>query len=375
MKKKNKIAIIATHSNSIKSFMLNHIRKLSINYDIFIFCNEIFTLKKILPKNIKIRLFKIKRKPNIFSDLKSLFYLIKVFYKINFYIAFSITPKAGFLTAISAFIMGVPNRFHWFTGQVWCNYRGAKKFFFKCLDILIFKFSTHVLVDSKSQRNFLIKNRVLSEKKSKVLHKGSVSGVDIKKFNFRLSIRNLLRKKLLIPKSSFVYLFLGRVNCDKGIYELVNVFQKISITNKKLFLLIVGPVEDSEIKNKFSKFKNNIIFVDSVENPQDWYCVADVLCLPSHREGFGSVIIEAAACGIPALASNIYGIKDAIVSNQTGLLHKVNNEKDLEKKMLYLLKRKKLIKEFGKNAKKRVKIDFNNHIMTKKLIEFIEQQK
>ena len=83
MKKKNKIAIIATHSNSIKSFMLNHIRKLSNNYDIFIFCNEIFTLKKKLPKNIKIRLFKIKRKPNIFSDLKSLFYLIKVFIVFN----------------------------------------------------------------------------------------------------------------------------------------------------------------------------------------------------------------------------------------------------------------------------------------------------
>ena len=375
MKKKNKIAIVANHSDSIKSFMLNHIRKLSIRYDIFIFCNDIYSLKKILPKNIRIRLFKIKRRPNIFSDLKSLFYLAKIFYNINFYITFSITPKAGLLTSLAAFVMRVPNRFHWFTGQVWVNYDGVKRIFYKFLDILIFKFSTHVLVDSKSQRNFLIKNRVVSKKKSKVLHKGSVGGVDIKKFNFRLSIRNLLRKKLPIPKSSFVYLFLGRVNYDKGIYELVNVFQKISITNKKLYLLIVGPVEDSEIKNKFSKFKNNIIFVGSVENPQDWYCVADVLCLPSHREGFGSVIIEAAACGIPALASNIYGIKDAIVSNQTGLLHKANNEKDLEKKMLYLLKHKKLVKKFGKNAKKRVKIDFNNHIMTKKLIEYIEQQK
>lgn len=371
---KKKILIISTRVETVKSFMLGHIKKLSNDYDVYIFCNKVFQIKKLIPKNVKIKNIKFERKLNLFSDIKCLFYLIKLFYNINFDITLSITPKAGFLTSISSFIMRVPYRFHWFTGQIWLNYTGFRFFFYRFLDILIFKFSTHVLIDSKSQRKFLVKNKIISNIKSTVLHKGSVGGVDIKKFYKKKTVKYLLKKKFKISKNDFVFLFLGRINCDKGINELIKAFDRVSANNSNLFLILVGPIESQKIKKKISKFKRNIIFKKSVKNPQDWYNIADILCLPSHREGFGSVIIEAAACGVPALASNIYGIQDAIISNHTGFFHKVNNENDIEKKMVYLLKNKKLIKKFGINAKKRVKLDFNSNLISKKLIEFIEKK-
>ena len=62
-------------------------------------------------------------------------------------------------------------------------------------------------------------------------------------------------------------------------------------------------------------------FVGSINNPEDFFAAADFLCLPSYREGFGLVTIEAAAVGIPTLASRIYGITDAVIDGVTGILH------------------------------------------------------
>ena len=75
--------------------------------------------------------------------------------------------------------------------------------------------------------------------------------------------------------------------------------------------------------------------------------------MPSYREGFGNVIIEAASCQVPALASNIYGITDAVVPNLTGILHKAGNVKDIQKKMLYIINNKNLVKQYGKKARKK----------------------
>ena len=76
------------------------------------------------------------------------------------------------------------------------------------------------------------------------------------------------------------------------------------------------------------------------------------MCVPSYREGFGTVVIEAASCGIPSLCSNIYGLNDAIIQNKTGFFHNAGSINDIKKKMIYIIKNKKLVKKFGLSAKK-----------------------
>ena len=97
---------------------------------------------------------------------------------------------------------------------------------------------------------------------------------------------------------------------------------------------------------------------------------SDVLCLPSYREGFGSVIIEAAACGIPAIGSRIYGITDAIDHNITGVL--VNNKKELQNAMLKLAGDKNLRLLLGDNALKRALSDFSQERVIDAFVSFID---
>ena len=98
--------------------------------------------------------------------------------------------------------------------------------------------------------------------------------------------------------------------------------------------------------------------------------LADVFCLPSYREGFGSVIIEAAACGTPSIGSNIYGLSDAIEDNRTGLLYEVGNINDLFEKMQILITDKELLEKLSKNALDRVKNKFDENFLSDLLLSY-----
>ena len=372
MKKKQTIAIITTTASTINAFMLKNIKKLSNHFNLLIFCNDAVSLKKLVPKNVLLTNIKFTRRPNLIIDLNTFIILLYFLIKTKPYLTISISPKAGFITALSSFITRVSYRIHWFTGQLWVTKKGFSRFFYKTLDRIVFNLSHHVLVDSHSQKKFLISNNIISKNKSTVLLHGSVGGVNIKKFKFKKTNRNLLRKKLKISKNDFTFLYLGRINKDKGIIDLINAFKKIE-NFYRTFLVLVGPIEDTNIKNFINKNKQ-IIYVGETLVPEKWFSVADILCLPSYREGFGSVIIEAGSCNLPTLGSNIYGIVDAIEKNQTGFLHKVGNVTDIKNKMIFAIENKKLVKKYGQKARKRVQNKFDENLVGKKFLKFINSR-
>ena len=369
MNKKSKIALISNTPNFFTAFTLKHIKQLSKKYNLFICCNAPDKLKKIIPNNVSLINLNFKRNISFFHDIVSFLLTLFFFLKERPKLSISFTPKIGLMVGIVSFIARTPIRIHWFTGQIWANKEGFTKIILKSIDKIIFFFSHSVLIDSISQRKFLIKENVVSIKKSIVFHKGSVGGVDIKKFQFNKQKRIQLRKKFFISKNTFVFLYLGRINKDKGIDELINAFKKIEKQNDVL-LIFVGPVEDKKFINEFNNQKK-ILYFDYTKKPEDWFLLSDILCLPSHREGFGTVIIEAAACGIPSLCSDIYGLHDAIIKRKTGFFHKVGSINDIKKKMLYIINNKKLTKRYGILARKRVLKDFEQSILTKKLSKFI----
>ena len=177
-----------------------------------------------------------------------------------------------------------------------------------------------------------------------------------------------------IENSDIVFMFIGRLNTDKGIFDLVQSFKRIlqKYDNVKLFL--IGPDEEN-IENQICEFlkSKNVIRIDYVSNPQEILNVADVLVLPSYREGFGTIVIEAASMGIPCIASDIYGLNDAIVNNKTGLLHKVKDVDDMIEKYEYLIENKNKIKEYGVNAKNRVYNNFKDEQLSNELKKYIDK--
>lgn len=367
--KKKKIVFIANSPDFLKIYLLKHIEFLSRKFALYVCCKNADQLKGFVPRNIILISINFERGISFFNDINSFFKTLFFFLKIKPNLSISFTPKVGFVVAMTAFITRVPNRIHWFTGQVWVWEKGLKKFLFKLSDRLIYKLCNSVLIDSYPQKKFLIKEKVILNNKSTVLHKGSVGGVDMKKFKFNKKIRINLRKSLLISRNTYVFLFLGRVNKDKGLPELIKAFTKIQQAYD-VKLIIVGPIEDITLQNLF---KNNekILYFDFTRNPEKWFSLSDTLCLPSHREGFGTVIIEAASCGIPAICSKIYGLSDSIIHNKTGLFHKVGSVSDIKKKMIFLINNKTLVKRYGVLARNRVKKDFEQSLISKEFKKFI----
>ena len=363
MANRKSICFVATVEFAVSAFLLSHLKELSKYYDLTVIVN----LKNpnfLIDKKLDIKLVNINfsREINIISDLLSLVQLAYLFLIKKYDAVHSITPKAGLLAMIASFLTFTPVRVHCFTGQVWSTKSGLSRLFLKLIDKIIGNLSTQNIVDSKSQYDFLVKENVLNKDKALVFGSGSVSGVDLLKFKPNTKVKSSLRKKLKISPSSFVFVFLGRLNSDKGIHDLINAF--ISTDLKSAYLLLVGPDEEN-ISSKFKGNQSNIIFPGLISSPQDFLAVSDVLCLPSYREGFGNVVIEAAATGVPSIVSNIYGLSDAIVLNKTGLAHEPHDVQEITKLMKSLFNNRKLVMDLGKAAKKRAISEFDSKILVK----------
>ena len=162
MSKRFKITLIANTSHFFNVFMLNHIHQLSRKYDLSICCNDASKLKKKIPSNILLVNIKFKRGISFFNDIVAFFFTLFFLFKKKPDFLISFTPKVGLIAAIASFITRIPNRTHWFTGQIWATKKGLSRLFFKFIDTLIFSLSQDVLIDGFSQKKFLIKEKVVS---------------------------------------------------------------------------------------------------------------------------------------------------------------------------------------------------------------------
>jgi glycosyltransferase involved in cell wall biosynthesis len=366
-----KICIVVSTPMTVKAFLLKHIKELKKSYDICIVSSEGFDFKETLDVDFKI--INIQRKVNIIQDIKSVYKLYRFLKSEKFDMVLSVTPKAGLVASLASSLTNIKVRTHFFTGQVWATKKGFFRFVLKSLDRLVAKLNTINLTDSFTQKDFLVQERITSDKKLKVLHKGSISGVDIEKFKSSNLVKKELQEQYDISKEDISFMFIGRLNADKGIFDLVRAFDKLLKEYENVKLFLIGPDEEN-IENQICEFlkSKKVIRVDYVSNPQEILNIADILVLPSYREGFGTIVIEAASMAIPCVASDIYGLKDAVVDGQTGLLHKVKDIDDMVEKYEYLIKNKDKIREFGANAQDRVYADFKDTILSQELKKTID---
>ena len=294
-------------------------------------------------------------------DLLALIKLWMFFRKEQITIAHSTTPKGGLLTAIAALMAGVPVRLHTFTGQPWVGMRGIKNWLARGSDWLIGRLNTRCYTDSASQRQFLIDQGVLEPGRLFVIGAGSLAGVDITRFDrdlFPDEQRHALRQSLCIPADVEILLFVGRITIDKGVRELLKAFTEIKVAGSRAHLILVGPLDSGSgagggIPLHEINVVNDTHMVGYTECPEQYMSIADILCLPSYREGFGTVVIEAAAMSVPTVGTNIYGLSDAIEDGKTGILVKSKNFKSLQKGLVMLLADKALRVKMGMSARQR----------------------
>jgi glycosyltransferase involved in cell wall biosynthesis len=315
----------------------------------------------------------ISRKISPAKDFLAFLYLTRLFIKSEFNIIHSITPKAGLIAMMAAWTGRAPVRVHWFTGQVWATKVGIKRFLLKMADRVTASLTTISLTDSYSQRDFLVANKVIDADRIRVLAAGSVCGVDTDQFRPDVHTRQSIRMSCSIPQDASVLLYVGRLTFEKGVLDLARAFHFVANNIPNVWLVLVGPDEDDlgdELKKLCGPHINRLCVVGTTELPQRFMAAADIFCMPSYREGFGLSTIEAAACGLPAVASRIYGLEDAVLDGQTGLMHAAGSVHEIADCLHKLLINHELRQKMGFVARERVENQFQQQTLTLALLDF-----
>ena len=363
-----KIVFVVSTPYTAKAFLENQFEKLSEYYEIHLIANlneeEIRDYNH--PNLTSIKHIQIERKISIVKDIQALWQTTTYFKQNKFDAVICFTPKAGLIGITASWLARIKNRIHFFTGQVWHTKKGIFKIFLKLLDKIVVTFSTKIIVDGKPQQDYLIENNIISKQNSITLGKGTISGIDINRFTPKPEVRIPQRDLLGYVESDFVFLFLGRLNKDKGIFDLVTAFNKLQEKYPNVKLLLVGQDEE-DIENKIKKgsyINDSIQFYGLTHESENILQAVEVFCLPSHREAFGLSIIEASACGVPVICSDTYGLDDSVVNEVTGLRHKTHDSESIFDAMetLYLHEDKR--NTFGENGREYVVNHFSKDTIT-----------
>lgn len=342
-------------------------------YKVYYVCNEP-DVNNIKVPNDGYHCVNIQRKISLINDLKAVWQLYRYFKSEKFDAVHSVTPKAGLLTSIAAFFARVPVRIHIYTGQVWANKKGLMRLLLKTMDRMIALFDNQILVDGEGQRQFLIKNKVVTEKNSRVLGSGSICGVNLERFTPSAEVRIEKRAELGIDDSKTVFVFMGRLNRDKGVYELLSAFDRIVAEREDVYLLLFGRDEEnvSATFGDYPQIKSgtNFCYYGATPEPHKMLQAGDVFVLPTYREGFGSSVIEASALGLPVICSDAYGVMDAMINDVTGLRCKVGDVESLYSAMVTLADNKDMQNKLGHNGRERVINEFSGAEVTGNWMEY-----
>lgn len=362
---------------TFEAFIAPHVANLALNHDITVVTDtgSDMNLSPQIP-GVAVEELAISRKPALVTDLASLFHLFRFFRRSAFDVVITIHPKGGLLGITAAWLARVPTRVHWFTGQIWSTRRGIVRAGLWTFDFIVSHFATDILADSHSQARYLEKNRVVRKGKCVVLMHGSISGVDPMKFKQNKKLRSAQRRRMGIAPGAVVFGFLGRITREKGVFELVEALAGLRHTEKEKHIVWIGPNEGGMCQD-FTRVATEAgvrsHFVGQTDNPAQWLSAIDVLVLPSHREGFGTAVIEAGSMGIPSITSDTYGLTESNVAGLTGLNHKVGNVAELTFALELLSRGDSMRARLGRNSILRTRGEFNQELVTTAFANFIQR--
>jgi len=369
-----RICYVVSSPITVSAFLKDHIAAASADYDVSVVANiDDGEFLRRLGLNAALYPVAVVRKISPWRDLRALLALARLFRARRFDIVHSVSPKAGLLAMLAARLVGIPHRVHTFTGQVWVTRQGWRRELLRQADRLLAALTTRALVDSPSQSDFLVAERVIGRDKVEVIGKGSICGVDGSRFRPDAQARREVREELGITADAPMLLFLGRMNRDKGVLDLAAAFARIGFKFPDAWLVLVGPDEEKlalQVARICSAVVERVRRVDFTRQPERFMAAADIFCLPSYREGFGMVVIEAAAAGLPAVASRIYGITDAVADGQTGILHAPGDVAAIAENLTELLVAPDRCKAMGERARLRAQADFSQAVSSQGLMAF-----
>ena len=318
----------------------------------------------------------MERRMSPLKDLKSLWQLIRVFRKERPYMVHSMTPKAGLLCMMAAWLTRVPRRVHTFTGLVWPTATGVARKILMFTDWLTCSFATHIIPEGEGVKQDLQQH--ITKKPMKVLGYGNVRGVDMERFSKRAEVMAEANK--IRQDDKFTFLFVGRIARDKGLDELVAAFTRLTEQYDQVRLILVGWNEhdiDPVREETLMQIKNTpcIDFVGSKYGDEllAYYAASDCFVFPSYREGFPNTVMEAGAMDLPCIVTDINGSREIILDGENGVIIPSKNVDALYKAMEHMLMDKNYYNRYVKNARPMIASRFEQGFVRKCLYDFYEE--
>ncbi len=321
---KKKVLVVTTTSETLVTILAGQARFLSGHFDVGLSCAKDDYFERLSGDSIS-PVFNVPMKRGItpFFDLYSLFRMIMVIIRFRPDVIHSYTPKAGLIAMAAGWLCRTPHRVHTFTGLVFPTAVGLRRRLLLFVDRVIAFFSTIIIPESQGVMNDLINNKVVPAGVS-VIGNGNVAGIDVDHFS-RGSCderdAGLEMSNFLLSPDSFVFCYVGRINKDKGIKELVASFEGLP---HECELIMIGALDATAPPDQptLDKIDSNprIHSMGFQSDIRRFLVSSDVLVLPSYREGFPNVVLQAMALEVPVISTNVSGSNEVIIQDLTGWL-------------------------------------------------------
>ncbi|MGN6436593.1 MAG: glycosyltransferase family 4 protein [Agriterribacter sp.] len=312
-----------------------------------------------------------------FKDLGQLIKIVRILRKEKPDIINAGNPKSGFLIMLAAWLTRHKKRVFTLHGLLSDTKRGFARSIIGFTEKMSCSIAHKVIVVSPSLKEHAEKRGILKAGKGVVIEKGSCNGIDLEAFSRNESsivAGQALKRKLGIDTNSIIIGFVGRVSKDKGIDGLIKSFTVLQERYPFLKLLIAGPLlEEHGLPPSVLaplKENKNIHYLGLVADVVPVYAATDIFVLPSLREGFGNVLIEAAAMQVPVVAPDIPGCRDAVSNGFNGFLFEKANTASLTDSIEYFIDHSALREQYGANGRRFVEDNFSNVRVWNGLLHF-----
>lgn len=368
---------MTTISKTMDWFIVDSMRNLAANgYEVTLVCNMEEGFAERNNDYAKCIHLPMSRGISLGDLIKTPFKLYKIFRKGKFDIVCYTSPNAALYASVASRLAGVKKRVYNQWGLRYVSFTGISRRVFRFVEKLTCLFSTHVHAVSPMNCQFAIDEKLCPAKKISVIGIGGTIGVSLKQCDSfdHAQVRQQLREKYGVPQDAFVYGYVGRINADKGINELIAAFDQVKQTQENAHLVLVGMLDDAnpiaEENLRRAQQGDDIVLTGNVP-PDEVYphmAMFDVLTHPTYREGFGKVLQEAMGMRLPIITTNVPGPSEVVEGGTSALLVEAMNSADLADKMQTVYADAALRESLAAAGRKRAETYFDRPIMLNNIL-------
>lgn len=363
-----KLCAITTIDATMSAFVIDVMREfVKQGNEVTLICSMSESFLNKYSKEFNCINIPMKRGVSIGDAVKIVPQLMRLFKKEKFdYIQYA-TPNASLYASIAARLTRQKVRVYcqWGIRYVGCS--GVMRSLLKFIEKLTCRISTHIRSASRKNMEFAICEGLYKSEKAAIIGDGGTIGVDFTEFD--ISNKQQWRREILsrIPllDGKYVFCFIGRIQRDKGVEELLEAFLDAYDTNTDMALLLLGGTDGDVSKELMQRAElcKDVYFTGFTKEVKLYLAVSDALVHPSYREGFSMVIQQAMAMGLPVITTDIPGPSEVIEPDVSGFLVPPHTSSPLKERMIWLSQHRDIGIEMGQKGFERAKNLFNRERM------------